>query len=111
MNIAKMMALVAACLISCGCVHSISPSELTAMLKEREMVPVDFWWYTGSDQNYHYFKNHLLVGTKTYRVPRQGIVIRETFERTSDKSRWFPFHSLSELEHPVERKPQPPPGN
>ena len=93
----KLALLLTFSVVLAGCAHTISRDKLQGVLVERDLNSVDFWWYVGSDENYHYVKNHLLIGSKTYRIPKDELAIACPFKRTSDKSEWVLFHDLNRL--------------
>lgn len=74
-----------------GCTHTVTMDQLQQKNMEHMTETVDWWYYMGSEDGYHYFRQVHTIGSGTYRVADSELAISDPFPLTGDKSKWVPL--------------------
>jgi hypothetical protein len=84
-------------LLGCNQPLTVSKPELMELSKHWKEPKVAIWYYTGSDEGYHYFKFIDLNDTKDYRVKREEMKIDSPFPVSKNQKDWrvMPWGPLS----------------
>ena len=84
----RLLPLVFFVLTGCANAKTVSYSDLKARSESWKEPKVAIWYYQGSDEIYHYFRNQDLGKSEDYRVLRTEKTIEDEFQLNNDQSDW-----------------------
>ena len=78
-------------MISAGCSHEVSLSQLRQKDVDHRFETVNCWFYMGSEDGYHYIRQKHTLGSGTYRVAKSELAINHERPLTGDRRKWVPL--------------------
>lgn len=86
-----------------GCInHNVDPEILVKDMKNIQKnsrnANINLLWYKGSDSSFHYFAYvYSMTGTKHYKVLKEKLVIKQTFDLTDDSTKWSSVKNIDDV--------------
>ena len=96
-RVAALLAFFVILFIGCNQPLTVSKVDLMEITKHWKEPKVAIWYFTGSDDEYHYFRFIDVDGTKDFRVKRQEMQIDATYPIRKNQENWrvMPWGPLS----------------
>lgn len=72
-----------------GCaVETVTKAQLEEARARWQEPKVSIWYYTGSEDGYHYYTHYDTPGTRRYRISEKEWVQKDPFPRTWNQKKW-----------------------
>ncbi|MDR2981332.1 MAG: hypothetical protein LBV12_03690 [Puniceicoccales bacterium] len=87
-NIFSTVVLALLFLAGCASVKTVNHEELNQQILDHIAETVNRVVYMGTKDGFHYLKHNYTLGSDTYRISEQELVIKSPFPLTEDRSKW-----------------------
>lgn len=75
-------------LTGCRTAETVTKAELEEARATWQEPKASIWYYTGSEDGYHYYTHHDTPGTRRYRVSEKEWPQETPFPRTRNEKKW-----------------------
>jgi hypothetical protein len=79
------------CLLAASCATTVNRADFDAAIARHDTETINWVWYMGTKDGYHYLRHRHTIGAHTYRIAVAELPIADPFPLTRDETKWRPL--------------------